>query len=130
MAVATYTDVGVALGRAISTQDEQDQIEYWLDGIELLIGSRLGDVGDLDQDMLKFVETEAVVARVNRAAFAGTTSISVAVDDGTVTRRMEGVSASDVTDDWYRLLDPSWGSGAFSVRPSFEADTSPWVSWE
>ena len=130
MAVATYDDVAVALGRAISDSDEQNQVEYWLDGIELIIGSRLGDVSELDQDVLKYVETEAVVARINRNAAAGTSSITVAVDDSSVTRRFEGVSAADITDDWYRLLDPAWGTGAFSVRPSFEDDAEdPLAGW-
>lgn len=130
MAVATYSDVEVALGRSISTPAEQGQVDYWLDGIEMLIGSRLGDVTELDQDVLKFVEVEAAVARINRNAAAGTSSITVSVDDGAVTRRFEGVNATDVTDDWWRLLDPSWGSGAFSVRPSFEADAITAESWE
>lgn len=124
MAVATYEDVAVALGRPISTQAEQDQVEYWLAGLELIIGARLGDLAALDQDVLKYVETEAAVARINRNAAAGTSSITVSVDDGAVTRRFDGPSVSDVTDEWWHLLDPNAGSGAFSVRPYFEPDTS------
>lgn len=129
MAVATYTDVGIALGRAITDPAEQARIEYWLDGIELLIGSRLGDITTLDQTALMYVETEAVVGRVNRAAVGGGSSVTVSVDDGAVTRRYEGVKAGDIIDDWWRLLDPDWGSGAFSVRPGFEPDTTAEL-WE
>lgn len=126
MAVATYTDVAVTLGRAISDPLEQDQIEWWLDGVEMLIRVRLGDPADLDQDVLKFVEVEAVAAKVRRH---GTTesSITVAVDDGSVTRRYENaVSTDDISDEWWHLLDPDSNTGAASIRPYFEPDTARW----
>lgn len=130
MAVATYQDVEVALGRPISTTAEQAQVGYWLDGIELLIAARLGAVSDLDQDVLLYVETEAVVGRIKRNAAAGTSSITVSVDDGSVTRRFDGVNSSDINDEWWRLLDPTWGSGAFSIRPYFEPDdVDPLAGW-
>lgn len=123
MAVATYEDVAVALGRPISTQAEQSQVEYWLNGLEIIIGARLGVLADLDQDVLRYVETEAAVARINRNAAAGTSSITVAIDDGSVTRRFEGPSASDMTDEWWHLLDPDTGSSVFSARPYFVPDS-------
>lgn len=126
MAVATYEDVAVALGRPTSSEDEQAQIEWWLSGIELIIGARLGDVTLLDQGLLKYVEVEAVVAKVRRSG-TNESSITTTVDDATITKRYENsVSAGDVWDDLWRLLDSDAGGGAFSVRPGFEADTVQW----
>ena len=129
MAVATYEDVQVSLGRPISTEAEQEQVEWWLTGLEHVIRNRLGDLADLDQDVLKYVEVEAAVAKILRRDNRET-SISVAVDDGTVTRRYEGASADDVTTEWWALLSPAVGSGAgFSTRPYFEPDTASEDSW-
>jgi hypothetical protein len=126
MAVATYEDVAVALGRPISTEAEQAQVEWWLSGVELFIVARLGPVAELDQDAVRYVEVEAVVAKINRAG-REESSITVAVDDGNVTRRYENaVTAGDITDEWWNLLDPDTGTGLFSVRPSFEADDVRW----
>jgi hypothetical protein len=133
VAVATWQDVAVALGRptATFTDDQQAQITYWLDGVELLIKSRLGPVADLDQDVLKFVETEAAAEKVRRGAQGGATSITVTADDGSVTRRYEGpqVTDGDITDAWWDLLDPTRGAGGFSTRPGFEPDATPTDLW-
>lgn len=131
MAVATYEDVAVALGRPISDPAEQAQVTYWLDGIEMVIVSRLGPVSELDQDILRFVETEAVAARVRRYSEGGASSITVAVDDGTVTRRYEGaISSGDITAEWWDMLNPVAGSGVFSARPQFEPDlVDPSLDW-
>lgn len=126
MAVATYTDVSVALGRSISTVAEQGQVEWWLDGVELFIAARLGPVADLDETTVKYVEVEAVVAKIQRAG-RSESSVTVSVDDGSVTRRYESaVTASDITDEWWNLLDPSDNTASASIRPGFEADTVRW----
>lgn len=127
MAVATHHDVAIALGRPISEIAEQDQIEWWLNGVELFIAARLGDVAALDQDVVMYVEVEAVAAKANRAGRTES-SVSVAVDDGTVTRRYENaVTASDITDEWWNLLDPNSNTGTASIRPSFETDAVWWA---
>lgn len=131
MAVATSDDVAVALGRPISTSgtpSEEDQVNYWLDGIELLIRSRLGDVSLLDQDVLKYVEVEAAAEKARRNGRAES-SITVSVDDGSVTRRYDTVSADDITGAWWNLLDPDLGSRVFSARPQFESDASDPAVW-
>lgn len=126
MAVATYADVSVALGRPISDAAEQAQVTWWLDGVELFITARLGDVSLLDQTTLKYVEVEAVVAKVQRAGRAES-SITVSVDDGSVTRRYDNaVTASDITDEWWHLLDPDSNTASASIRPSFDPDTARW----
>lgn len=126
MAVATYTDVAVALGRPISTVAEQGQVEWWLNGVELFIAARLGAVAALNETVVKYVEVEAVVAKIQRAG-RSESSITVAVDDGSVTRRYENaVTASDITDEWWQLLDPDTNTATASIRPSFEADDVRW----
>lgn len=125
MALATYTDVEVALGRPLSATAEQAQVTYWLGGIELIIKSRLGDPTILDQDVLKYVETEAAAAKVRRSGTAES-SITVTVDDASVTRRYDPISASDITDEWWRLLDPGADMASGSIRPGFDVDTDRW----
>jgi hypothetical protein len=126
VAVATYEDVAVTLGRPISTESEQAQVEWWLDGVELFIVARLGPVADLDQTVVKYVEVEAVADKVRRSG-RDESSITVAVDDGSVTRRYEsGVTASDITDEWWQLLDPDSNTATASIRPYFEADDVQW----
>lgn len=105
MAVATYADVATALGRSIDTSDEQDQVEHWLTGIELVISQRLGDVTLLDQTALLFVESEAGAALVRNAGVAES-SITVSVDDASVTKRYDDASdyADFITTAWWTLL--------------------------
>lgn len=127
MAVATYADVAVTLGRPISTAAEQAQVEWWLDGVELFIVARLGPVDALDQTVVKYVEVEAVADKVRRSGRAES-SVTVAVDDGSVTRRYDNaaVTASDITDEWWQLLDPTADAASASIRPGFEADSARW----
>ncbi len=126
MAVATYEDVAVAIGRPISDATEQARVTYWLDAAELIIGARLGDVAELDQAALKYVETEAVAAKLaNPDGYQSETIDDYTYRFGTETRRVT------ILDEWWRLLDPDTGSGAFSARPYFETDAvNPWpLDW-
>lgn len=123
--MTTYTDVAVSLGRPITDPNQQAQVNWWITGAEMLIQARLGDLGDLDADVLNYVVVEAIAAKVNRAAAGGASSITVNVDDSGVTRRFESpVTASDITDEWWALLSPSLTTGAYSVRPGFEPDSA------
>lgn len=125
MAVATYTDVGVALRRTISDPAEQAQIEHWLTGAEMAIRSRLGDPALLDQDVLRYVEAEAVAEKVRRAG-RDESSITVSVDDGTVTRRYEsGMGVDDITDDLWSLLSPARAGSAYSIGTISPVDVVP-----
>lgn len=117
MAVATYTDVAVAVGRPISSDVEQNQIEWWLTGAEMAIKARLGDLSVLDQNVLLYVEVEAVAAKVRRHGNLES-SITVSVDDSSVTRRYESnVTSADITDDWWDLLNPAATVTAFTISP-------------
>ena len=122
MTAATVEDVETAIGRPVSSDAELRQIEWWLSGVEILIQSRLGDVSALDQDVLRYVEAEAVVAKIRRG------DSRVSVDDGSLTRRFEtGVQTSDISDEWWALLNPVTGSSFYSTRPGFDADDVQWA---
>jgi hypothetical protein len=98
MAVAAVSDVEAALGRSISSTDEQNQVNWWLDGLELAIVARLGPVETLNENVLRYVEGEAAAAKVRRNG-SPETSVTVSVDDGAVTRRYDNpASATDITD--------------------------------
>lgn len=123
MAVATYTDVGVALRRTISDTAEQAQIEHWLTGAEMAVRSRLGDPALLDQAVLKYVEAEAVAEKVRRAG-REESSITVSVDDGSVTRRYDPMGADDINDSLWSLLSPIRSSSAYTI-PVFSTRDLP-----
>lgn len=121
MAVATHADVAVALGRPITDTTEQAQVTYWLDAVELQIKARLGDVADLDQDVLKYVEVEAVATKMqNPEGYQSETIDDYTYRYGSETRRVT------ILDEWWRLLRPASASGAFSTRPGFEPDLAQW----
>lgn len=121
MAVATYADVGVALRRTISDPAEQAQIEHWLTGAEMAIRSRLGDPALLDQEVLKYVEAEAVAEKVRRSG-RDESSITVSVDDGSVTRRYDTMSVDDIAPGMWSLLSPAGSSSAYTISVSSPLD--------
>lgn len=125
MALATYADVAVALGRPITDPSEQAQVTYWLDAVELQIKARLGDVSLLDQDVLKYVEVEAVATKMqNPNNYQSETIDDYTYRFGSETRRVT------ILDEWWNLLRPVSASDAFSTRPGFEPDVAnPWAGW-
>lgn len=124
MAAATYEDVGVALRRTISDEAEQAQIEHWLTGAEMAIRSRLGDPALLDQDVLAYVEAEAVAERVRRAG-REESSITVSVDDGSVTRRYDAMTPTDIGTDLWSLLSPARSGSAYTIGTTSPLDIVP-----
>lgn len=125
MAVATYQDVAVALGRPITDAAEQGQVTYWLDSVELQIKARLGDVADLDQDVLRYVEVEAVATKMqNPNGYQSETIDDYTYRFGAETRRVT------ILDEWWDLLRPATAAEAFSTRPGFESDCDSWpLDW-
>ena len=122
MAVATYTDVAVALGRPIADTAEQGQVTYWLDAVELQIKARLGDVAALDQDVLKYVEVEAVATKMqNPNGYQSETIDDYTYRFGTETPRVT------ILDEWWDLLRPATAAEAFSTRPGFVSDRDAWL---
>ena len=127
MAVATWQDVAVAIGRPSTeiTDGQQAQISYWLNGAELVIKSRLGDVADLDEDTVKYVETEVVAEKLRRS-LREESSITVAVDDGSVTRRYENrITDADFTSDLWSLFGSGLGGTAYSIPVTSPLDIVP-----
>lgn len=117
MAIATYDDVAVALGRPITDPDEQAQVTYWIESVELQIRARLGDVFDLDPAVVKYVEVEAVATKMqNPSGFQSETVDDYTYRYGAETRRVT------ILDEWWDLLRPASASAAFSTRPGFEPD--------
>ena len=127
MAVITYTDVATVIGRPISDTDERAQVTQWIADVEMLIGARLGDLTLLDQSLLAYVEREAVAARMRYKADRNSQRTNVSTDD--VDSGLEHYFLR-VLDPWWALLSPgtSESTGAFSVRPSFDADTAWWAA--
>ena|SRR5690625_118202 len=146
MTYGTVEQVATELGRAVDsiTDLERDQWQQWLDQVERNIAARfrrlglvLSDqvaLGDPDAETVADVEV-AVVARKIRNP-EGTTSTTVSIDDGSVTKRREGGKIDDLgylrlTDwEWDTLL-PAGRSDAWSTRPGFEPDRcgpSWWLS--
>lgn len=125
MAVIDYTVVETAIGRPISDSDEQNQVEQWIADVEMLIAARLGVVSALDQTLLAYVEREAVVARM-RYREDRNSQRSTASDDDTDTGYEHYFLR--VLAPWWALLSPDspQDDGAYSVRPSFDADTAMW----
>lgn len=124
MSVATYQDVETAIGRPISDAKEQQRVEWWLDGAEMQIRARLGDVSKLDQDVVRYVVVEAVAVRLsNPDGFQSETVDDYTYRFGTETRQVV------IREEWWRLLSPN--TGAFSVRGYFEPDTAfgPGLDW-
>ena len=112
----TPTVVATALGRSTPDADSADaaQWQMWIDDALLLIEARLGDPAELDQRKLDYVVREAVVAQVRRPE--DFTNVTIAVDDGSTSKTYRtGGGRVSIRDEWWDLLAPSTGSGAFSV---------------
>lgn len=124
--------IAVALGRPAPADGtpEYEQWAMWISDAYMLIAARLGDLAALDQAKLDYVVREAVVAQVRRPDDA--TQVSVAIDDGSVSRTYRTSSGRvTIRDEWWDLLSPSAGAnGAFSIRPAGRRGTChiPWCS--
>lgn len=128
MSVATIDDVATSLGRPALTAEESAQWERWLDNAEMQIRLRLGPVDLLDQEALAFVEAESVILKIRNPDGKQNERI----DDYSYGRASANAQGQIVIlPEWWNMLDPSTGSGAFSVRPYFEPDEpvyAPWVN--
>ena len=114
MPVIDYTDVETSLGRTL-TEAEQAQVTQWIADAELLILTRLGDLAELDQDVLAYVVREAALARMrNPEGYQSET-----IDDYTYRMPRETQRVS-ILDEWWDLLSPSSSTVAFSIRPFSE----------
>lgn len=124
MAVATVSDVATSLGRPITDAAEVAQVEQWLADAELLIRSRLGDIAALDQDVVAYVEREAVVARLrNPDGYQ-----YEAIDDYRYGLPNESRRVS-IIDEWWEMLTPDGSTAAFTITPYGEPGYSQPDTW-
>lgn len=118
MAVVAYQDVEISLGRLLSGEMEIAQVIQWIEGAELQIRLRLGELSLLDQDALAFVVREAVAARArNPEAYQ-----YEAIDDYRYGMPKESRTIA-ILDEWWEMLAPTSRAAAYTVRPTFEPDT-------
>lgn len=120
----TPADVANTLGRPTPSSGSTiyKQWNLWISDARLIVRGRLGDLDALDQADLDFVVREAVAEKARRGD--GTTSETVSVDDGSVTKRWENGTSSQINilAEWWDLLTPDVedNAGAFTIRPYAE----------
>lgn len=128
MAYATLTDVSTRLGRPITSTEEVAQVQAWLEDVEALILAYLPGLaaaianGAPTLPVVVMVEANAVIRKIRNPEG----KVSEDVDD--YRYRLNADAARGdlfLTDaEWALLSTPSVSSGAFSVRPYFEADST------
>ena len=145
MTYGSVDDVAVEQGRLPDSVTEQESAQWqrWLDRVERAImarfvreglpGGLVGQIaaGNVDPAVVADIEVAAVVRKIGNPD--GSTSTTVSVDDGSVTRRRdvgEGVGEDPLTltDAEWALLIPSLPveTSAFSTRPNFVPDRCVW----
>lgn len=109
--------IGDALGRPLS-DSEATQAALWIGDAEMMIRIRLGDLDQLDQEVLSFVVREAALARLrNPEGFSSET-----IDN--YTYRLPGETRRvTILPEWWAMLAPA--TGFASVRPRFVPDCLP-----
>lgn len=116
-------DIETALGRTL-TATEQAQADQWISDALLIIESRLGDTTLLDQARLDYVVREAVVVRFrNPEGYQSESIDDYTYRHGSETRRVT------ILDEWWRLLNPNHGDGAFTIRLYSDSVGSPYPDW-
>src|SRR5699024_7337813 len=114
-----------------------DQVERTIEGRFRRVGLDLAAqvaLGDPEAETVADVEVAVVARKVRNPE--GTTSTTVSVDDGSVTKRREGSKIDDLghlrLTDWELVTFlPAGRSDAWSPRPGFEPDRcgpSWWIS--
>lgn len=98
MAVITYEDVATGIGRPISDEDEQAKVEQWIHDVEMLLGVRLGDLADLNQNVLAYVEREVVIAWMRERS---------ARSDRTDGESTPAITLAALLDPWWSLFTTS-----------------------
>jgi len=101
----------------------EQQWELWISDAEMLIQTRVDQLGVPDPDAAKldYVVREAVVAHVRRPDDA--TQVTISVDDGSSSKTYRsGKGRVVILDEWWALLGLTEPDGAFSI------DTAPNVS--
>lgn len=118
----TPTDVATTLGRPAPDGDSSDFLQWamWIQDTERLIAGRL-DVTSIDSELLDYVVREVVAERARFWTIDGSTSQTVAVDDGSVTKRWENGNTSRsleaILADWWDQLTGDADTDAWTINP-------------
>lgn len=134
MAYATVIDVATTLGRPITDQDEQNQITNWISKTERIIAARLGNLGDLDRQILADVISEVVARRARNPD--GKRNERIDDYSYTLDAAASAVELTLTADEWARLSQDGSTSGAYMpvLTPApwlggRDADTPPTGGW-
>lgn len=116
----TPAEIATDLGQtppAFGSITEQ-QWQLWIDDAYMLIEDRRTDVGAgaILAAKLDYVVRKAVVAHVQKPDDA--TTVTVAVDDGSTSRRYESGKGRVSVDDWWSYLGLAGSGEAFTIRPA------------
>lgn len=115
MAAITYDDVATTIGRPISDSDERAQVTQWISDVELILGVRLGSLAALDQDVLAYVEREAVAARMRYRSDRNSEGGETASEDNFFL---------NILKPWWALFSDEEGSTAYSIPVSSPLDVA------
>lgn len=147
------SDIALELGRPTPDEFAYNQWLMWIADARRIIsygdGSHagLGDLTQLNQDVLDYVVRMAVVAHVRNPDDA--TQVDITVDQASVSKRFTTTRGRvTILPEWWGMLDPDLDDlGAFSVTPTgepyvaaaFNVNTgygydptvgSPWYPWD
>lgn len=126
MSVADVVDVAALLGRSL-TEAESNQVQAMLDGVEVILRHRVGDLldradtDDLYRSLVVLVEAKAVRRVMMNPG--GVRQRSETVDDYTQSETLDtAVSTGDfyvTPDEWQLLGGGSSSSGSFSMAGGY-----------
>jgi len=117
----TLENIAVDLGRTAPdpTSATGKQWLMWISDAHLLIANRQALYPDVDvtPENIDYVVRQAVVAHIRKPDDA--TTVTIAVDDASSSRRYEsGKGRVDLTDWWGYLGLVDTDNGAFTIRPA------------
>lgn len=134
MAYATVIDVATTLGRPITDQDEQNQITNWIAKTERIISARLGNLDNLDRQILADVISEVVARRARNPD--GKRNERIDDYSYTLDAAASAVELTLTADEWARLSQDGSTSGAYMpvLTPApwlggRDADATPAGGW-
>lgn len=134
MAYATVFDVATTLGRPITDPDEQNQITNWIAKTERIISARLGNLDNLDRQILADVISEVVARRARNPD--GKRNERIDDYSYTLDAAASAVELTLTDAEWARLSQDGSTSGAYMpvLTPApwlggRDADTTPTGGW-
>ena len=134
MSYATVIDVATTLGRPITDPDEQNQITNWIGKVERIISARLGNLDNLDRQILADVISEVVARRARNPD--GKRNERIDDYSYTLDAAASAVELTLTADEWARLSQDGSTSGAYMpvLTPApwlggRDADATPAGGW-